>query len=75
MASKASGESQWDVIGTLRRRNRRSRQQFVNLNRCKISNSRNAYALPNVSFKTLREAGYSCELGEDGHARALKPLN
>ena len=23
----------------------------------------------------LREAGYSCELGEDGPARALKPLN
>jgi hypothetical protein len=23
----------------------------------------------------LREAGYSCELGEDGLARALKPLN
>jgi hypothetical protein len=23
----------------------------------------------------LRAAGYSCELGEDDHARALKPLN
>ena len=23
----------------------------------------------------LREAGYSCELGEDDPARALKPLN
>jgi hypothetical protein len=25
--------------------------------------------------RVLREAGYSCKLGEDGPARALKPLN
>ena len=25
--------------------------------------------------RVLREAEYSCELGEDGPARALKPLN
>ena len=25
--------------------------------------------------RSLREAGYSCQLGEDAPARALKPLN
>lgn len=37
--------------------NRPSRQQFVNLNRRKISSSRNSDALLNVSFKSCARLG------------------
>ncbi len=53
----ASGESKWGAIGTPGRRSRPSRRQFRNLNRSKISNSRNANALPNALFTPYGKPG------------------